>query len=210
MKKLLRIVFAITLFANTVEAQVDPKAKAVLDGVSARVKSFKSLKANFVLALSKTKQTKSGLMFMKGNKYFVQMPGQEIYCDNKTISTFVKTSNELTINDIDPSENTLTPTKLFTNFYDKEFKSKYLGEKKVGANTIIEIELTPLKPKNFTKVILSIDKVKSFITAGKVFEKNGNVMSYTISNMTPNMAMNDAQFVFDAKKHPGCEVVDLR
>ncbi len=210
MNKLLSLLFIAIFASNSINAQVDPKAKAVLDGVSARVKSLKSLKANFVLALSKTKQTKAGVMYMKGLKYLVVMPGQEIYCDNRTVSTYSAAGKELTINDIDPTENTLTPTKLFTNFYDKEFKSKYIGEKKAGALQVIEIELTPLKPKNYTKVILQINKATNFISSGKVFEKNGNVMSYTISNMTPNPAMPDTQFVFDAKKHPGTEIVDLR
>jgi outer membrane lipoprotein carrier protein len=210
MNKLLSLLFIAVLCSSNLHAQVDPKAKAILDGVSARVKAMKSLKANFVLALSKTKQTKSGVMYMKGGKYFVNMPGQEIYCDSRTISTYTKAGNELTINDMDPNENTLTPTKLFSNFYDKEFKSKYIGEKKAGTLVVHEIELTPTKPKNFTKVILQINKATNFISSGKVFEKNGNIMSYTISSMTSNATMPDAQFVFDAKKHPGVEVVDLR
>jgi outer membrane lipoprotein carrier protein len=210
MNKLFSLLIAGVLFSSNINAQVDQKAKAILDGVSTKVKTIKSMKANFVLALSKTKQTKSGVMFMKGLKYFVSLPGQEIYCDNKTITTYLKSSNEVTINDIDPAENTLTPTKLFTNFYDKEFKSKYIGEKKIGANTILEIELIPIKQKNFTKILLQINKATNFISYGKIFEKNGNIMSYTISNITSNPVIAEAQFVFDAKKHPNCEVVDLR
>ncbi len=204
------LIAALLLISNFSNAQSDPKAKAVLDKVSATLRTVKSLKADFTLALSKTKQKKSGTMYMKGAKYRVSIMGQEIFCDNRTISTYTKASNEVTINDMDPSENTLTPAKLFTNFYDKEFKTRYIGEKTVAGAKVVEIELVPTKPKNFVKVILQIDKVSNFIKSGNVYEKNGNIMSYAITKMSSNSVMPDTQFLFDAKKYPGVEVVDLR
>jgi outer membrane lipoprotein carrier protein len=208
MRIIVTIVFAI-LISTHVYAQ-DARAKAVLDGVSANLKTLKSLKANFSLAISKTKEKKSGTVSMKGTKYFINMGAQEIYCDAKIIYTYIKSANEVTINDIDPSENTLSPTKLFTNFYDKEFASKFVSQTKVGSATIATILLTPTKAKQFTKVELMIDVNKKIITGGKVYEKNGNVMSYTISGFTANAPVADNVFVWDAKKHPKVEVVDLR
>jgi outer membrane lipoprotein-sorting protein len=43
-----------------------------------------------------------------------------------------------------------------------------------------------------------------------MYEKNGNVYTYTVSGYTPNPALNDNMFVFNAKKFPNVEVVDLR
>jgi outer membrane lipoprotein carrier protein len=208
----MRIIALLLIFglsSNNLFAQ-DAKAKAILDGVSSNLKTLKSLKANFSLAISKTKEKKSGTVSMKGTKYFINMGAQEIYCDAKTIYTYVKSANEVTINDIDPNENTLSPTKLFTNFYDKEFTSKFIGEKKIGTSTIATILLTPTKAKQFTKVELMVDVAKKIITGGKVYEKNGNIMSYTISGFSANATVADNVFVWDAKKHPKVEVVDLR
>jgi outer membrane lipoprotein carrier protein len=171
---------------------------------------MKSMKANFSLSVSKTKEKRSGSIFMKGSKYFVSMAGQEIYCDAKTIYTYQKSANEVTINDFDPNENTLTPSKLLTNFYEKEFTSKYVSEKKEGNATIITILLTPTKPKQFTKVELKIDKDKNFIIGGNVYEKNGNIMSYSVSGIAANAVIADTLFIWDTKKHPKVEVVDLR
>jgi outer membrane lipoprotein-sorting protein len=143
MKKNLIIIVALCLNALCAIAQ-DAKAKAILDAVSANLKTMKTMKANFTLSISKTKETKKGIVSMKGTKYFVSIGnGQEIYCDSKTIYTFTKSANEVTVNDFDPNENTFTPTKLFSNFYDKEFKSKFVGEKKTGATTVNIIELVP-------------------------------------------------------------------
>jgi outer membrane lipoprotein-sorting protein len=210
MKKNLIIIVALCLNALGAIAQ-DAKAKAILDAVSANLKTMKTMKANFTLSISKTKETKKGIVSMKGTKYFVSIGnGQEIYCDSKTIYTFTKSANELTVNDFDPNENTFTPTKLFSNFYDKEFKSKFVGEKKTGATTVNIIELTPTKSKQFVKVEVTIDKAKNTIISGKIFEKNGNIMSYTMSNLQANPVLADNLFVFDQKKHPGIEVIDLR
>ncbi|HOZ51240.1 MAG TPA: outer membrane lipoprotein carrier protein LolA [Chitinophagaceae bacterium] len=196
-------------------AQGDPKAKAILDAVSAKVKTLKTLKANFSITITGAKgakpQSKKGAVSMKGNKYYVSLSGQEIYCDTKTIWTYMKESNEVQVTSFDPNENSFTPSKLFTNFYDKEYTYKYVGEKLVGTKKMDVIALTPTnKSKQYTKVELMIDKANNVVAGGKMYEKNGNVYSYTVSNYTPNPVLNDAIFVFNAKKYPNVEVVDLR
>ena len=69
---------------------------------------------------------------MKGNKYNVILSGQEIFCDGVNVWTYDKSANEVTITKFDNSSSGLTPQKLFTNFYDKDFLYKLNGEKKQG------------------------------------------------------------------------------
>jgi outer membrane lipoprotein-sorting protein len=148
---------------------------------------------------------------MKGNKYRISVTGQDIFCDGGNVSTYEKSTNEVTITKLDPTVNTLTPQKLFTNFYDKDFLYKLNGEKKVKGKAVQEIELTPIdKSKPFFKVLLYVDKAASTISSAKLFEKTGNRFTYSVSGMTANAAVTDDQFIFDAKKYPGVEVVDLR
>ena len=147
---------------------------------------------------------------MKGNKYYVNLNGQEIWCDNKTIWTYMKESNEVQISSFDANENSFTPTKLFTNFYDKEYTYRYSGEQSLGGKKVDVILLVPTnKSKQFSKIELMIDK-GAVVAGGKMYEKNGNIYSYTVSGYTPNPALADAVFVFNQKKYPGVEVVDLR
>jgi outer membrane lipoprotein carrier protein len=210
MNKIISILALLVIFQFSANAQIDVKAKAVLDAVSANLRTLKSMKANFALSISKTKEKRSGTINMKGLKYFINAGSQEIYCDAKTIYTYQKNANEVTINDLDPNENTLSPSKLFTNFYDKEYKSRFVSEKKVGAATIAIIELIPTKTKQFTKVELTVDKTKNIIVGGRIFEKNGNIMTYSISGFVPNPVVADNVFVWSNAKHPGCVVTDLR
>ena len=193
----------------------DPAAKKILDAVSSKFKTFKAVKATFTLKVEdskgKVQGVKKGTVSMKGAKYRVNITGQDIYCDGKNIWTYDKASNEVTITQLDASASTITPQKLFTNFYDKDFLYKLNGEKTEGGKRVQEIELTPVdKTKTFHKVYVLVDKKTQTVYSTKVLEKGGNKYSYTVNTMNGSTSINDAEFVFDKKKYPGVEVVDLR
>lgn len=211
------VLFSVTnIYAQTNSlGKNDPEAKKLLDAVSAKFKTYKTLKGNFTLEVKdgagKTQGTKKGIVYMKGSKYRVSITGQEIYCDGKNVWTYDKGANEVQVGAFDNSSSSITPQKLFTNFYDKDFLYKLNDEKKVGGKTVQEVELTPTdKSKAFFKVLLNIDKATKMITSTQIFEKSGNRYAYSLSNITTNAAITDDTFVFDAKKFPGVEVVDLR
>ena len=114
----------------------DPAAKVILDAVSAKFKTFKTVQAGFTYkvenANGKALSTKTGTILMKGTKYRVSFSGQEIFCNGTTIWNYDKAANEVTISKLDASSGMITPQKLFTNFYDKDFLYMLNGEKKVG------------------------------------------------------------------------------
>lgn len=193
----------------------DPDAKKILDGVSAKFKTFKAVEAKFQLkienAAGKSLGTKSGTVYMKGNKYRVSVTGQEIFCDGSNVTTYDKGANEVTITKVDPAANTLTPQKIFSNFYDKDFLYKLNQETVIGGKKVQELELTPIdKTKPYFKVLVYVDKATQIINSTKVFEKAGNRITYSVLSINTATAVSDMQFVFDAKKYPGAEVVDLR
>ena len=171
---LLSLFTTVSTFAQGSLGKSDPEAKKILDAVSAKFKTFKSVQANFSLkienAAGKVLGNKNGTVFMKGGKYRVNVTGQEIYCDGSNVSTLDKSAKELTITKIDPSNNTLTPQKIFTNFYDKDFLYKLNGDKKINGKATQEIELTPVdKSKPFFKVLVYVDKAAKTISSTKVF-----------------------------------------
>lgn len=197
------------------QANNDPAAKKVLDAVSAKFKTFKSVKAGFNYKVEssagKALSNKTGTIQMKATKYRVSFGDQEIFCDGKTVWSYDKSSNEVTVSDLDNASGAITPQKLFTNFYDNDFLYKMNGEKKTGAKTLQEIEMTPTdKSKPFHKVFVMVDKTAQTLYSTKVLEKAGNRYTYTVSNMTTNGTIADTQFTFDKAKYPGVEVVDLR
>ena len=217
MKKILLIsAYALCYMITPAQAQNDPKAKTVLDAVTKKVNSLKSLKANFTINLSggkgsKVNDTKKGTITLKGQKYHVTLNGQEIICDNKTVWTYTKDAKEVQITNYNPTEQTMSPAKLLTNFYDKEYRYSYKGEKKENGKTYDAIELLPLdNSKKYSKIELMVDKGTTMIAGGNITEKNGNKVHYTVSNVVANPNVPDTEFAWDAKSHAGVEVVDLR
>jgi len=211
------LAFATTLFAAGAQTSIknDPDAKKILDKVSAKFKTYKSPQAAFSYqvenAQGKVLSTKKGTVRMSGSKYYVSMGGLEIFSDGRTSWSYDKSANEVTVNGVDAAGNNMTPQKLFTNFYDKDFLYKLNGEKKIGGKKVQEIEMTPIdKTRPFHKVYVYVDKDANTIYSTKFLEKRGNRYSYTINSLKPNVASSDADFAFDKKKYPGVEVVDLR
>ena len=193
----------------------DPEAKKILDAVSAKFKTYAAPQATFTYkvenAQGKALSTKKGTVTMKGNKYKVSMDGMIIISDGKTVWNYDKASNEVTVNNVDATGNAMTPQKLLTNFYDKDFLYKYNGEKKEGKKTLKEIELTPTdKNKPFHKVYLLVDKATNTISSARFLEKSGSRYVYSINTMKASVTVNDKDFSFDKAKYPGVEVVDLR
>jgi len=193
----------------------DPDAKKVLDALSTKLKSFKAVQANFTLKVEDSKGklqgSKSGVIYLKGSKYHISMAGLEIYCDGKDNWTYDKSSNEVTITKSDPSSQTLSPDKVFTNFYDKDFLYKLNGESQLGGHTVQEVELTPVdKTKSFFKAVLYIDKTQHTPVSMKLFDKSGNRTTLDMSKLNGNAPFTDAQIAYNKAKYPGAEEVDLR
>lgn len=215
MKKVYFGLMAISLALNTM-AQApkgmgasDPKAKVILDAVSAKLKTYKNVESKFSIkienAAGKSIGKKAGSFYLKGAKYRITATGQEVFSDGSNSWTLDKASKEVTISKIDPSSNTITPQKLFTNFYDKDFLYKLNGTTK----NVSEIELTPIdKTKPIYKMLLYI--TNNAITSAKFLEKTGNKYTLSITSVKPNTVLADPLFIFDAKKYPGFDVVDLR
>lgn len=209
------LLFVCSALATVPALAQDAKAKTVLEAASKKMNGLKSLKANVSLHLTgskgKVNDNKSGTFYMKGTKYHVVMGGQEIICDGKTVWTYNKEAKEVQVSSYNPNEQTLSPAKLFTNFYDKEYNYSYVGQKAVNGKQCDVVAMMPKdKSKQFTKIELAVDKSSNTIVGGTVYEKNGNNYQYGVSNFTPNPNLPDSDFSFDAKAHPGVEVVDLR
>ena len=221
-KRTLPIVLSLMIVCVTAAAQVpkamgksDAEAKKVLDAVSAKFKTFKSVKASFALkienATGKVQGTKAGTVMMKGVKYRVSITGQEIFCDGATIWTYDMAANEVQVSTLDNSSGSITPQKLFTNFYDKDFLFMLNPDVTKAGKTYQVVELTPVdKTKPFFKVVIEVDKASKVIMSTRVFEKNGNRYLYAINSMATTATIPDDSFAFNLKKYPGVEVIDLR
>jgi len=207
MKKMyVSLVFLIG-FGLIANAQNDPNAKKILDGVSSKIKTFKGVTANFSYTTKDRKNVKkgsvSGLISIKGEQYFIKQGSTEIYCNGAKTWNY-NGENEVTVSDVDNDSKTLTPQKLLSNFYDKDFTYKLVS----SAGNYNEIQMTPIDArKNFKQVNVFVDKTKSLITKAKVVDKSDNVIEFSLTNINTSATLPDSKFVFNEKQHPGVEVI---
>lgn len=210
------ILAALLLFfgGNALQAQNTAKAKEILNKVSTKYKSYKAVKADFKYILEiqaeKFKEEQKGTLYLKKDKFKLEMDDQTVICDNKTLWTYMKDVNEVQINNYTPQAMDINPAEIFT-MYEKGYLSAYMGEETINKKAVHVVELTPTdKKQSFFKVKLYIDKATNAVTRSKIFEKNGNIYTFEIINFTPNPAVDDKFFTFDTSKMPKQNVVDLR
>ena len=214
-RNIVYLLITFLFISNLSFAQSDPEAKAILAGVSKKYRSYDVIKAEFIYSIKNPQaninESQAGVLYSKSkaNKYKVAVANQELISDGKVQWTYLKADNEVQLSEIDNTSNAINPAKIFT-MYEKGFKYVYLGETTIGGRKYQNIELAPLQTRSFSKIKLRIDKVNKQISNVVVNDKNGNVYTYYIKSFTPNVKVSDAIFSFNAKAHPGVDVVDLR
>jgi outer membrane lipoprotein carrier protein len=213
MKKLvITLIFAIS--AKILFAQYDPKALEVLDAMSKKYKAVPAFEANISYTLTneveKINEEFKGKMVVKGDKYRLVLPEQEVINDGKTLWTYLPEAKEVNIDNFDPTSDDLNPSKIF-EVYKKGFKYLHMGDATEAGVVCDVIDLVPeKKDAQYFKIRMNISKKDKSIQNFTMFDKSGNRYKYTISKFTPNANITDASFSFDATKYPGVEVIDLK
>jgi outer membrane lipoprotein carrier protein len=209
MKKIYAIAVALLGFGGFAAAQGTVTAKKVLDEVSAKLKTFNGITANFSYSTTDRKGIKrgevNGKIAIKGQKYYIRQDQTEIFCDGVKIWNYNADSKEVTISDVsDEDSKTLTPQKLLSDFYDKDFTYKLASSK----GNYYEIDMLPVdKRKNFKQVDIFVDKARKMITRAKITDKSDNLIQFSLSSLHTNVTLPDSKFVYDTKTHPGVDVI---
>lgn len=212
---ILPVLFTINSIAQT--ADHDPKAKAILDDLSKTTKAYKTISAEYeLITLNKDKKQvdkQTGKIQVKGNKFKLEIPGNTIVCDGKTVWTHNKDAQEVSIKNFEPNnEDGLNPTNIFT-MYETGYKYKYDKEEKLGAVSCHVISLFPaVKPekKKFHTIKMYVDKTKKQVVQIIMLMKDGGTQTYELKNLKPNLELADAVFVFDTKGFKPDQIVDER
>ena len=210
-KKIITFAFVIAA-VSACFSQNDPKAKKILDELSAKTKAYSTVKADFEFTVEKkdkTKTTQKGKLTTKGTKYKLEIPGHDIYCDGKTVWDHIKDASEVQVKDMETGteEDAVNPSTIFT-LYEKGYKYKF-DKEDAKTQTISLFPLSPDK-KKFHTVKLFINKAKNEISSVVMNMKDGSSHTYLIKTFVSNSTIADADFSFNAKTHPGVSVEDLR
>lgn len=206
------------LLPFTLLAQQDEKAGEILERLSEKHREKGSVSANFTSRMVNKEDgvnmEKKGELKMKGDKFFLDIGDQKVYCDGETRWTFLEGDNEVQIKKAEEEAEDggiVSPTDLFT-IWEKDFKYKYAKRIEEDGRNYHVIELYPEDPegKAFHTIEMKIDTEKDEIREVTVKGKQGNDYIYVLDELKAGMSFEEGTFVFDPSEHPGIEKVDLR
>jgi outer membrane lipoprotein-sorting protein len=214
MKRIIIILITCAGFFTFALAQKDAKANELLDKTSAVLSQPGDIYAYFTLnvidQINNVRQSFDGSIQMKGNKFKIDTPDQDIYFDGKTQWYFQKLYEEVTITEPTKDEiQALNPKSLFS-LYQKNSNYKYVGTKTDPKMRKVH-EVTILPPKGeITQITVHINDADNFPVMFHIFYKNKIENIIYINKYQTKQNFSDGLFVFDNKQFPDVEIIDLR
>ncbi|MBP6978002.1 MAG: outer membrane lipoprotein carrier protein LolA [Bacteroidales bacterium] len=215
MKNIIRIILVcIPLLAITIlTAAQNSKATEILEALKIKAKSFQTAQVEFTYSITNPDQDLNesfdGILYIKGNSYRLSVAGQLVICDGQTSWTYIEDAQEVQINSVEEDDESITPAKIFTSYFDSE-KAVFIGEYTQGGKILQKIELIPSKEKSISKIILEIEKNKLEIVQFVISDKSGNAFTYNITRFATDIPIGEDKFTFNARAYPDVEIIDMR
>jgi outer membrane lipoprotein-sorting protein len=196
----------ILIVGGALQAQ-DQKAKALLNEVTAKIKSYETIAIDFKYALNNSKeninQESKGNVIMKGNQYVLNLMGVTKIFDGKKTYTINPEDEEITISKTNEKDDTaITPSKMLT-FFNTGYKFTWDLLQNNKGRKIQYIKLTPNNSKDQRKeILLGIDiQTKNIYTVIEM-GKNGTKTTLTVNSFKTNQPVSKNQFTFAESKYP--------
>ena len=190
----------------------DTKSQAILDKLSLKMKSYKTFYIEFSALIKNTTSGQNdnefGKGWVKGDKYFANYNDNTIISNGVTTWSIVKEDKTVYEADSDDSEESLNPKKLMT-IWENDFKNKYTKEGKLNNELVHVINLVPkqLDKSDYSSIVLYISKSKNELKKVIMKLKDNTTMTFSLTKLTVNLAIDDTKFIFDKKKYPGFSVI---
>lgn len=207
------LLIAAFILSSSLQAQ-DKKAKALLDQVSAKVKSYNSIIIDFKYSLSNAKeninQDSKGNVILKGNQYVLNFMGVTKMYDGKKTYTIVPEDEEITISKLDENDNTaVTPSKMLT-FFNSGYKYTLDEAATIKGRKIQYVKLVPMSSKDQRKeILLGIDSQTKNIYNLIEIGKKGTKTTLTVNSFKTNQPLSKNQFTFVKSKYPNYYINSL-
>ncbi len=207
MNKLVKIAFVFLLSITSIQAQNSQKAKALLDEVSAKVKSYENIVIDFKYALNNQKeninQESKGNVALQGNLYNLNFMGVTKIFDGKKVYTIVPEDEEISISKYDENDkDAVTPNKMLT-FFNSGYKYNWDILQNIKGRKIQYVKLIPISSKDQRKeILIGVDVQTKNIYNLIEIGKNGTRTTLTVNSFKTNQPLSKNHFNFAESKYP--------
>ena len=207
MRKSIVFLFITLTTTFSLPAQNTEAAKKLLDEVSAKIASFKTMTFDFDYVLENRqeniKQETNGSVTVSGDRYKLLFLGAEQLYDGEKTYTIVPENEEITIETKDEAEDVgINPSKLLY-FYKEGYAFQWDIKQNVMGRNIQFIKLIPMdENKDINYLLLGIDTIKKTIYRLIEIGANQTRTTLTISNFVPDVKLAVNFFTFDPTLYP--------
>jgi len=194
-------------------AQNEKDAEKLLESVINKTASYSNFKAQLAYTMVNAEmnidEKKTGVIYVQGDSYRIEMEGQEIISDGKTVWTYLPDSKEVMVSEVLETEESFSPTKILTQYND-DYDARFDADSKYKNANLKVINLKASEGKNFDRISVTVNLEKLSLESFSMYDKDGNVFTYQIVLLEPNLNLSANTFVFNVKDYPGVDVVDMR
>ncbi len=206
-------IFLLLLCACTLMPVQAQKAQDILDKTAAKLKNSGGIEAVFeATAFKGTKETGSagGTIKVKGNKFKIESSSLTTWFDGKTQWTLLAGSDEVNVSTPTAAELQAINPYSFINIYKKGYAAT-LSKAAYEGKIVHEVRLVATsKNSNMPKILLTIDPSTLLPLSVRFKNAKGDWTRIRVRSIKTGRQFADTAFTFDAKQHPGIEVIDLR
>ena len=181
-------------------------AKALLDEVSAKVKSYDNISLDFKYVLVNIEedinQETRGNVIIQDDKYFLNILGITRIFDGSTLYTISPEDEEVTISsDNTEDESTITPSKMLS-FYENGYNYSMDIVQNVQGRKIQYIKLIPMdSDAEINHILLGIDINTKHIYNLIEIGINKTKTTLTVNSFKTNEPLSKTLFTFDQRKY---------
>ncbi len=209
-----RVIYVLILavIALTAKGQSE-EAKSVLDKMSKTYKEMAGFEISFtqkIYSEAEVIERYTGSATVSKEKFFLKFREQHIYCDGKSLWTYLVESQELTITNFEPEEGAIDPTNIY-DIYKEGFTYEYKRQDNINGELVHVIELISTNEyADFTNIFMYIGQKDSYLKAWDLIDFDGVKSGFEVSNFKPDQVYGPKFFEFDEKANPVQHKEDFR
>lgn len=196
--KYLQTIIAFLLISLSLSAQTP---MSVLDAVASNYNKKGDTEIVFTLNSSS-----KGTIKLSGQKFNISLVDMTMWFNGSTLWTYVKDNQEVNVTNPTDAEIAKINPYAFVSMYKKGYKAEF-GKAETSVHHIV-LKSTD-KKKSFQQIDLRILKASNTLKSVLLTTGKGTMLDIVVDSYK-YVKFADSTFVFDSKKYPDVDVIDLR
>jgi outer membrane lipoprotein carrier protein len=221
MKKLIAysfiLMFHLSIYGQTEKILIqDPNAEYLLDKFARIFSSEEAYQIEFkyvVESLAENYKVEDiGSAIVKGQKYKLKTEDGEVYFNGSKMWTYNPINEEvyISIPTAGNLDQLMTVPFILLKNYKEHFKYILKDEIKIGNKIYFEIDMFPIQLESgYSLLRLRVEKESEKLHSVIMHQKNGVHFNIIITEMIPNIKINDNVFTWDSQKNPDVLEIEM-